>query len=136
MSVQSLRNLIPVTARRLSRSGFVTAALVAVCITPAISGESCQPELAMTEVHFAEMQPPTLSRTWSAVVLVNGPHCAAKATGTFDIVFVRETEIGPDLEFRERFVRAPSPNMKVDFAANEAVQSYRVDNVTSCACND
>jgi hypothetical protein len=89
----------------------------------------------LTTFIFTEMQPPTLSRIWSAVVSIDAPNCAAKASGTFDIVFVRALEIGPDLEFRERFVwRAPSVRVQVDFAANEAVQSYRIDNVTSCVC--
>jgi hypothetical protein len=137
MSGQSLRNLFPVTSRRLSQAGFVTAALVTVGIAPATGEVSCQPALAITDVHFTEMQPPTLSRTWSAVVSVDAPGCAAKATGTFDIVFVRGIEIGPDLEFRERFVwRAPSVKVKLDFAAYEAVQSYRIYNVTPCACGD
>ena len=69
------------------------------------------------------------------MVAVDAAHCAAKATGTFEIVFVREKETGPDLEFRERFVwRAPSVKVQVDFAADEAVQSYRIDNVTACDC--
>jgi hypothetical protein len=137
MSYRSLQNLFPAILPRLTMAGFLTAALAAGCITPVISAESCQPALAISDVHFTEMQPPTLSRTWSAVVSVDAPHCAAKAIGTFDIVFVRSLEIGPDLEFRERFVwRAPSVNVKVDFAANEAAQNYRIDNVTPCVCSD
>ena len=66
---------------------------------------------------------------------VDASHCTAKATGTFDIAFVREKESAPDLEFSERFVwRAPSVNVQLDFAADEAVQSYRIDNVTPCNC--
>jgi hypothetical protein len=137
MSGQSVRNLFPVTSRRLGQAGFVASTLPSICIGPAKSSESCQPALAISDVHFTEMQLPSLLRTWSAVVSVAAPRCAAKATGTFDIVFVRGIEIGPDLEFRERFVwRAPSVNVKVDFAAYEAVQSYRFDNVTPCDCGD
>ncbi len=122
----------------------IVAILAFVCATRAIgqetmgqetSGSTCRPTLAISAVHFTEMQPPTLSRTWSAVVAVDAAQCAAKATGTFEIVFVREKETGPDLEFRERFVwRAPSVKVRVDFAADEAVQSYRIDNVTACDC--
>jgi hypothetical protein len=113
------------------------AALAFVCAAPAMgqdkSGDTCRPTLAISDVHFTEMQPPTLSRTWSAVVSVDAAHCAAKATGTFEIVFVREKETAPDLAFRERFVwSAPSVKVQVDFAADEAVQSYRIDNVTAC----
>jgi hypothetical protein len=111
------------------------AVLAFVCVTQAMGGDACVPTLAISDVNFTEMQPPTLSRTWSAIVSVNALTCAAKDTGTFEIVFVREKETGPDLEFRERFVwRAPAVKVQVDFAADEAVQSYRIDNVTSCLC--
>jgi uncharacterized protein len=104
-----------------------------VSFTQAFSQEPCRPALTISDVEFSPMRPPTLYRTWSAVVSVDAPDCTAKATGTFDIVFVREKETAPDLEFRERFVwRAPSVNVQIDFAPDEAVQSYRIDNVTSC----
>jgi len=125
---------------RLYRAAASTmAALALVCATRAVgqdmSGSTCRPTLAISDVHFTEMQPPTLSRTWSAVVSVDAAHCAAKATGTFEIVLVREKETAPDLAFRERFAwRTPSVKVQVDFAADEAVQSYRIDNVTACDC--
>lgn len=109
--------------------------LIVPRVTQAFAEDTCRPALALRDVHLSEMQPPTRSRTWSAVVAVDASRCPAKATGTFDIVFVRESETAPDLEFRERFVwRAPSVHVQVDLAADEAVQSYRIDNVTSCAC--
>ncbi len=116
-------------------AAFLIAVLAFGCATQAMGDDACAPTLAISDVHFTEMQPPALSRTWSAVVAADAAHCAAKATGTFEIVFVREKETGPDLEFRERFVwRAPSVKVQVDFAADEAVQSYRIDNVTACDC--
>jgi hypothetical protein len=132
------RNLsISAILRPISCVVFVIPALVASFIAPAMSAELCQPVLAISDAHFTEMQPPTLSRTWSAVVSVDAPHCAANAKGQFDIVFVREKETEPDLAFRERFVwRAPAITIKVDFAADEAVQSYRIDNVTTCMCGN
>jgi len=109
--------------------------LVVPRVPQALAEDICRPALAIGNVHFTEMQPPTRPRTWSAVVSVDASHCPAKATGQFDIVFVRESETAPDLEFRERFVwRAPSVKVQVDLAADEAVQSYRIDNVTSCVC--
>ena len=103
--------------------------------TQAFAEDTCRPALALGDVHLTEMQPPTRTRTWSAVVAVDASRCPPKATGTFDIVFVRASETAPDLEFRERFVwRAPSVHVQVELAADEAVQSYRIDNVTSCAC--
>ena len=118
-----------------SGTAFLIAVLAFGCATQAMGDDACVPTLVINDVHFTEMQPPRLSRTWSAVVAVDASHCAAKATGTFEIVFVREKETGPDLEFRERFVwRVPSVKVQVDFAADEAVQSYRIDNVTACDC--
>jgi uncharacterized protein len=109
--------------------------LIAPRATQAFAEDRCGPVLTIGDVHFTEMTPPTRSRTWSAVVSVDASRCPAKATGTFDIVFVRASETAPDLEFRERFVwRAPSVHVQVDLAADEAVQSYRIDNVTSCVC--
>jgi hypothetical protein len=118
-----------------SAAASLIAVLTFAFVTQAMGGDTCAPTLAISEVHFTEMQPPTLSRTWSAVVSVDASHCAAKATGTFEVVFVREKETAPDLTFRERFVwRAPSVRVQVDFSADEAVQSYRIDNVTACDC--
>jgi hypothetical protein len=123
------------TTRLYSAAASIIAVLAFGCATHAMGDDACAPTLAIGDVHFTEMQPPRLSRTWSAVVAVDASHCAAKATGTFEIVFVREKETGPDLEFRERFVwRAPAVKVQVDFAADEAVQSYRIDNVTACDC--
>jgi hypothetical protein len=127
------------TTRLYCAAASTMAALALVCATRAVcqdmSGYTCRPTLAISDVHFTEMQPPTLSRTWSAVVSVDTAHCAAKAIGTFEIVFVREKENAPDLAFRERFVwRAPSVKVQVNFAADEAVQSFRIDNVMACDC--
>ena len=109
--------------------------LAFVCTTRAAAENECRPTLAISDVHFTAMQPPTHSRAWSAVVSVDPSHCAVEGTGTFEIVFVREKETAPDLEFRERFAwRAPSVKVQVDFAADEAVQSYRIDNITTCVC--
>jgi uncharacterized membrane protein YfcA len=109
--------------------------LIVPRVPQALADDTCRPALAIGDVRFTQMQPPTRSRTWSAVVSVDASRCPAKATGTFDIVFVRASETASDLEFRERFVwRAPSVHVQVDLAADEAVQSYRIDNVTSCVC--
>ena len=115
----------------------VIAFLSLIFASQVMAKDICRPKLAVDDVHFTEMQPPTFSRTWSAVVSVDVLHCKADAKGTFDIVFVREKETAPDLEFSQRFVwRAPSVNVQLDFAADEAVQSYRIDNVTPCNCGE
>jgi hypothetical protein len=120
---------------RSSISGFLAGIIGLVGVTQAAGQQACRPTFAVKEVQFSEMQPPTLKRTWTAVVSVDASRCAANSTGTFEIVFTRLKETGPELDFRERFAwQSPAVNVVVDFAADEAVQRYRIDNITSCAC--
>jgi hypothetical protein len=122
---------------RSSISRFSAGIIGLVGLTQAVAQQACRPALEVKKVQFSEMQPPTLKRTWTAVVSVDASHCAASSSGTFEIVFTRLKEIGPELDFRERFAwQSPAVNIVVDFAADEAVQRYRIDNVTSCACGD
>jgi hypothetical protein len=81
------------------------------------------------------MIPPTLEREWTAVVSVDASECQTDSSGYFDIVFTRLSETAPDLEFSERFAwRLSSVEVAVNFAANEAVQQFRVENITPCVC--
>lgn len=122
---------------RSSISGFLAGIIGLVGVTQTVGQQSCRPALEVKKIQFSEMQPPTLKRTWTAVVSVDASHCAANSTGHFEIVFTRLKETGPDLDFRERFAwQPPAVNVAVDFAADEAVQRYRIDNITPCACAD
>jgi hypothetical protein len=52
------------------------------------------------------------------------------------MVVSRAKENAPEVVFRERFVwQAPSVTIGVDFAADEAVEDYRIERVTPCACS-
>jgi hypothetical protein len=105
--------------------------------TTAVGADPCRPALAFKEVQFSEMQAPALERKWTAVVSVDASRCAANSAGYFEIVFTRLKEIGPDLEFREQFIwLPPSVKVGVDFAADESVDRYRIDNITPCLCVD
>jgi len=120
---------------RSSMSGFLTGIIGLISVTQAVGQEPCRPALAVKDVQFSQMQPPTLKRTWSAVVAVDASHCAANSSGTFAIVFTRLKETAPELDFREQFAwLPPAVNIAVDFAADEAVQRYRIDNISPCAC--
>src|ERR1700682_6250077 len=88
-------------------------------VTQALGEPTCSPALAFLEMRFSQMKPPTLERTWTAVLSVDASRCATSA-GSFEIVFSRLKEIGPEIEFREQFVwRPPSVGVSVDFAADE-----------------
>jgi hypothetical protein len=120
---------------RTLRWGLVTSIMGLVSVTQVDGEQACRPSLRIQEVHFSEMQPPTMERKWSAVVSVDASHCAIDSTGHFEIAFVRLKEIGLDLEFRERFVwRTPSVKVAVDFWADEAVERYWIDKITTCPC--
>jgi hypothetical protein len=104
-------------------------------ITGSVGAGPCQPDLVVKEVRLSEMQPPTMERKWTAVVSVDASRCAANSAGYFEIVFNRLLEIGPELEFGEQFIwLPPSVKIGVDFGPYEAVEWYRIDNITPCAC--
>lgn len=118
----------------------VISVIVASALGPAsivlVNGDPlCHPKLAVINVQFSEMIPPTLERKWTAVVSVDTSGCQTDSSGYFEIAFTRLSETAPDLEFSERFAwRPPSVEVTVNFAANEAVQHFRVKNITSCIC--
>ena len=97
----------------------------------------CRPALTLGEVQFSPIRMPKLQRNWIAVVTVDASECAANAGGHFDIVFTRLSENAPDLDFRQRFAWSPfAQNIALDFAADEAVAEYRIENITPCVCRD
>ena len=71
------------------------------------------------------------------MLTVDTSECAVNSGGHFDIVFTRLSETAPDLEFTEHFVWSPfRRNVALDFAADEAVAGYRIENITPCVCRD
>ena len=101
----------------------------------AIAQPLCWPTLRIEDDAYAPMQPPATERLWTARVTVAAPHCAADASGTFDIVFLRETENGIEHEFREHFTWRPSSvPVSVAFWADETPALYWIDRVQPCAC--
>ncbi len=115
----------------------LAGSLGVVAAAAAVGAEPCKPDLVIKDIHFSEMQPPSMERKWTASVSIDASRCAADSAGYFEIVFVRQLEIGPELEFREQFVWLPPfVRVGVDFGAYEAVERYRIDNVTPCTCRD
>lgn len=116
-------------------SSIIAGALGLASVVPVGGQGVCRPKLTVTDVRFSEMVPPTLRRKWTAIVLVDASACQENSGGQFQIIFTRASETAPDLEFTEQFAwRPPSVDVAIDFAADEAVQQFRVENVTSCVC--
>jgi hypothetical protein len=117
-------------------SGLLAGVMGLVSVTQAVGQQVCRPTLAFKEVHFSQMQPPTLERKWTAVISVDTSRCPANSEGYFEIVFSRLKEIGPEIEFRERFTwLSPSVRVEVGFWADEAVERYWIDNIVPCPCS-
>ena len=103
--------------------------------SPAIAQPLCWPTLRIEDDVYAPMRPPAMERLWTARVTVDAPHCAPDASGTFDIVFLREKENGLDHEFREHFTWHPSSvPVSVAFWADETPALNWIDRVQPCAC--
>jgi hypothetical protein len=123
------------TMRRAYISGLLACIAALAGATQVFSQPVCKPVLAFDNVQFSGMQPPTLQRKWTAVVSVDATGCAADATGYFEVVFSGLKEVGPTIEFRERFKwAAPSVKVATLFGADEAVERYGIDNITVCPC--
>jgi hypothetical protein len=61
----------------LRTSAFLGAVAVLAGITTAVGQPMCRPTLAFKDVRFSPMQPPSMQRTWTAVVTVDASRCAA-----------------------------------------------------------
>ena len=103
-------------------------------VTRAVSEQTCKPVLVFKDAQFSEMQPPTLVRRWTAIVSVDASRCST-TVGYFEVGFSRLKETAPEVDFREQFIwSAPSVNIAVEFAADEAVEAYWIDRVYACPC--
>jgi hypothetical protein len=130
-------------AKRSCTSAFLVTIIGLISVPRAIGENLCRPTLTLNEVEFSAMMPPTLERTWSAVVSVDASACTENSKGYFEIVFTRLSENAPDLEFRNQFIwsapsfvwqASPSVGVGLAFAADEAVKQYRIENITPCVC--
>ena len=132
MSDRSVANFLPVRLSALF-AGIIGLA----SMTQAVGAPVCRPALAIKDIHFSEMQPPTLERRWTAVVSVDASRCPVNTGGYFEIGFSRLKENGIEVEFREQSIwLPPSVKVSVDFWADEAVEAYWLDYVAPCSCRD
>jgi hypothetical protein len=120
---------------RLCISTLLAGTTALVSVTQAAGQQACRPVLVFKEVRFSEMLPPTRERKWTAVVSVDASRCAMNSTGSFEIIFARQKENAPDIEFSEKFTwSSPSVKVAIDFWADEAADRYWITNVSTCSC--
>jgi hypothetical protein len=120
--------------RRTSIFILLAGAIALIVASPASGQQACKPVLAFKDVQFSKWQPPKMERTWTAVLSVDASRCAT-TSGHFGILFSRQKENGPEVDFEERFAWKPSAvEVSVDFWADEAVEGYWLNNVAPCPC--
>ena len=96
----------------------------------------CRPALAFRDVRLSPMRPPSLARTWTAVLAVDASRCTA-TSGRFSVVFERLKENAPDLAFQEQFTWRPeTTEVSLDVSADETVERYWLGDVAACPCRD
>ena len=114
--------------------GLLAASIGLIDLTQA--APTCRPVLALKDVRFSPMRPPTLERKWTAVLSVDASRCAT-TSGRFAILFSRLKETAPEIDFREQFMWKPGAvEVSIDFWADEAVETYWLDDVAPCPCRD
>jgi hypothetical protein len=122
---------------RSCMTGILAGIAALSCVAQAAAQRQCKPALALKDIQFSELQPPTLERRWSATVSVDASRCAPNSRGQFEVVFSRLKGIGVEQEFPARFEwLPPSVKVEVDFWADEAVEvkGYWIRSITPCEC--
>jgi hypothetical protein len=118
------------------RVGVVFAATLAFAVTSSDAAPLCEPLLAFRDARLSEPHPETMQRRWTALLDVDASRCAT-ATGRFEIIFTRQKEHGPEIDFVESFVWTHGLiEVSVEFWADEAVEGYRLTGFAECPCRD
>ncbi len=120
---------------RCQVAAMLPACALLLSVAQADARQLCRPALAIGDVAFSEMRPPSRERIWTAVVTVDASRCAT-SVGRFSIGFLRIKEDGGELEFRESFTWSPPAlRVSVRFWADEAVESSWIDEIDPCPCH-
>jgi hypothetical protein len=125
---------------RFRMAGLVVGMIGLAGVSPAAAEPMCRPALTFKDVAFSAMRPPTMERRWNAIVSIDTSRCKEGSAGFFEIVFARLKENARDIAFRQEFMWVafdwvpPDMKVEVDFAADETVERYWFDTITSCPC--
>ena len=120
-------------------STFLAAGIVALTTGDLIAEQICRSRLAIKQVRLSELQ--ELERKWTAWLDVDASRCTT-SRGRFEIIFAREKENAPELEFTEPFTwqtgtqQTGQIEVSIDFWIDEAVRHYAVGSIATCPCRD
>lgn len=120
--------------RNVAHAILLVSIVGASSVANALEAPICKPPLTISNVRFSETHPETLIRTWSATVSADASGCAS-STGRFEMMFNRQKENAPELDFTEAFAWRLGPiDVSVDFWADEAVEGYWPTAISECPC--
>jgi hypothetical protein len=114
----------------------VVVVCLATCADPSQSScqVACKPIITVKSIRVSAVQ--EMQRTWTAVLVVDGQHCAT-SSGRFEVDFIRLKENGPDLQFTLPFTWRPGEiAVSVDLWWDETVHEYRIGFIAPCVCRD
>lgn len=120
--------------RTVGRVTVAVSVIGASSLAQARDASICRPSLTISNVRFSETNPETMTRMWTARVWADTSRCASSA-GRFEIMFTRQKENGPEIDFIVPFEWVPGAiNVSVDFWADEAVEGYQATGIVECPC--
>jgi hypothetical protein len=96
---------------------------------------ACKPLLSTRDVRIAR-ESPVLPYDWKVTVLADAKHCATRS-GMFEVDFILTRELGPDVQFTERFRWTEGRfEISIEFAGDETVLDHRIGFVAPCVCRE
>jgi hypothetical protein len=106
--------------------------LLAAATTASAAKQTCKPVLSAKSSGYSDAI--NQQHRWTGVFAVDASQCATNS-GIFELRFVREKELGPDLAFAERFIWRPGQTeARLDLWWDEWLGAYRLGEITSCPC--
>jgi hypothetical protein len=123
---------------RAARSKVAAAAIALIMCVVAGAPQShcgvvaCKLIITIKTVHISDVQ--DMQRMWTAELKVDRAHCAT-TSGRFEIDFLREKEIAPDMQFTQQFVwQLGEIKVSVELWWDEVVADFRIGFIAPCVC--
>jgi hypothetical protein len=120
-------------------STFLAANIATLIVGDVGAEQICRPRLTIKHARLSELQ--ELERKWTARLDIDASRCTT-THGRFEIIFAREKENAPELEFTEQFKWQTGPlqtaqiEVSIDFWIDEAVQHYAIGTIAPCPCRE
>ena len=119
--------------RRRTACGAAACWMLLFNAAPAAPMVACKPLLSTRDVRISR-ESPVLPYDWKVTVLADAKHCATRS-GMFEVDFILTRELGPDVQFTERFQWTEGQfEISIEFTGDETVLDHRIGFVAPCVC--